>query len=593
MVSAVMQLLLLIVAATHPEQNLISQLNNHYKFDHNIFLLHSTVDRERFFDSPHSTTKPPEITPQSVFVFKNVRNRITGLETLTAITSKNTFLIVSPGHFKADAILLRHIKRIQLLDINMKIGILFSGIVSTYKMKKLLDWCWKHRIVQIFIAFESTGNPSQLPNSNNFLNIFRLNIFQTFDVINVTGSESIDRVFPSEFLNYNRYPLRIAEPQRPSDTDFWHAILQVLNASSAFVSPDKFFSYSMTEWCDYDDGVDVVGQLQGYVPEVNFLYPIYTLTAVIVVPEAIPYSSFTNYLTAIASDQLFISIFITILVTVSFLTGIRYIKERKIKIFQSTVDVLNVLLINDNANITYQRLCLAEVFILSALTFGGFAIVNVITSMFQSHLTRPYKQFEIDTIEDLYRSPFPVVTSDGYTDSLNELLNNLYEHEGWTEKMQSMEVPEFIEQINTFNASMSFPFDQARAERLIKLQKQLNIRGYRIPSESHLEDIWTSYVSCDDYPFIDRLNDIIHRIQSAGLFERWFEKELQEWLQHIRVRNRNITRETMGDIVFDQFQFVEFIMYGYVAAGLVFVLEILWSKVKMIKVVRRVEQSAI
>ncbi len=104
---------------------------------------------------------------------------------------------------------------------------------------------------------------------------------------------------------------------------------------------------------------------------------------------------------------------------------------------------------------------------------------------------------------------------------------------------------------------------------------------------------WASYISCDDYPFIDRLNDIIHRIRSAGLFQLSWEKEAEEQLNDVRLLNRNINRETAttSNIVFDQFQFIKFIIYGYIAACLVFALEIFWVKIKTNKTMRRGEES--
>lgn len=82
--------LLPIIFSNYQELKLISDLNNYFNFDHNIFLLDSSADKIRFI------TSTPQ-TPQSLYDFNN-DNFTSNLELLTEIKSKNTLtIIVVPG----------------------------------------------------------------------------------------------------------------------------------------------------------------------------------------------------------------------------------------------------------------------------------------------------------------------------------------------------------------------------------------------------------------------------------------------------------------------------------------------------------------
>lgn len=577
------------ICPQYQEYILINELNDYYKFDHNIFLLGSSVDPDRFVNLSFIATKQFKSTPQSLYVFEDGRNNIKGLETLTAaIKSKNTFLIVSPdqANFNENLILLTQIKEIQRLNINMKIGVFFSDTISIDDLKKLLEWCWKQRIINIFTAFDSRGNAAQLRIADHFLNIFRFNIFESFDVINVTGSELFKKVFPSETLNFQQYPLRLANTASPSDKKLWLTVLQVLNSSLVAVKVDREADVSELFRDDIIDILPSTVLIDADRPLSTYLYPMVAITVVMVVPEALPYATFTTYLRAIATDHFFGFLLTTILATVFVLTIFRYIKARKMFFFQSAADVLNVLLVNDNYNIEYQRLSRVEAFIMIPLTFGGFIIVNIILSIFQSYLTRPYVQSEIETIEDLYRSPFPIFTNSEYWKAkATELLTVLWEHGNWSEKVHLIDYLEFHRQLYSYNTSRSFPFAKTQAKHLIKLQKQLNIRGYHISSEVRLLKTLAAYNLMDDFPFTERLNQIIHRVQNAGLYEKWLEEDDQSLLKIVRLVN---SRGTSKNLDIDKFPLLDFIVYGWIAACVMFVFELIWKKVQIRKIMRRV-----
>lgn len=81
---------LCIVCVVCQELKLISELNNFFNFDHNIFLFDASAHLNRFITTEiHGT-----FTPQTLYVLESVDGNITGLDSLTEVKSKNTFMVV-------------------------------------------------------------------------------------------------------------------------------------------------------------------------------------------------------------------------------------------------------------------------------------------------------------------------------------------------------------------------------------------------------------------------------------------------------------------------------------------------------------------
>jgi len=79
-----------IVCVVCPELQVLNELNNFFNFDHNILLLDSSADADRFVN----TKRQGPFTPQTICVFESVDGIVTGLESLTKVESKNTFMVV-------------------------------------------------------------------------------------------------------------------------------------------------------------------------------------------------------------------------------------------------------------------------------------------------------------------------------------------------------------------------------------------------------------------------------------------------------------------------------------------------------------------
>ncbi len=374
----------------YAEHKLISQLNTFFQIDYNIFLFDSSANINRFIN----TESQPQYSPQSLHVFKNVDGNITGirLEVFNKTRNKNEFLIVvSPySNFESNLNLLTQVKDIQSLRLNLKIGLFFANFGSA-NLRQLFDWSWKNRIISIFAATQT--------NSESSLSIFTYNPFGTFEVINVTNS-SFNNYFLSQRSNFQQYPLLLSEKENievvSRSFKILRTVFQVMNSSYKFLNKSSINQTSPS----YDIFYRIITKSES---NPDYFYPVEMPSYTILAPEVLPYAEFLSYLQNILASEFCIYASITIVMIMIMLAMVRYMKQKKILFFESVADVVN-LLMNDNSKIEYQRLNRNEVLLIVPLTFVGLVITNGILSNLQSHITQPFPQPQISTIEEVYRS---------------------------------------------------------------------------------------------------------------------------------------------------------------------------------------------
>lgn len=554
--------------AVHDELKLLSQLNNFFNFDHNIFLIHSSVDTGRFMIS---TRGPGHLipTPQSLYLFKSTDdNSITGLENVKKIWSKNTFVIVVPRNteFKSNILLLVRVKEIQRLQDNMKIGIFFTNIASSEDFLQLFKWCWSEQIINIFAVTQT--EVIQGSNPEKSLNIFTFNPFGTFDVINVTGSELYDRFFLSQYSNFQRYSYSTKQYMYETDKKFWHTLFGVMNAS-----------FDNTHVNVIPTARHVVAESGGHS-----LYPIEFKGYVILVPEALPYPGFVAYLQAFTTRTLLAYLSITIAVIVIFLSFFRFKSRRKFFFFESVTDVLNLLL-NDNGYINYQRLSGIEILCIVPLTFAGLIFVNGFLSAFQSYLTRPIDRPQIDTVKDLYDSPYLIyVQNDTTLYKPFDQIRNLTEYGNWSNKVREIGFNSLYKQFTDFNRSISFTMPADYAGSLMEAQKRLNIKGYHV-CQIQLMTKLSTYTVMQGFPFVERVNEFIHRGLSSGLFKKW-SSDFSTSIENKIMKYKRQFLENGEETGIKNFEMPIFLAYGWIASLIMFVIEIIWKKLMILRIVK-------
>lgn len=574
----VINILSTIVGRQYQEVLLINKLNNVFIFDHNIFLLHSSADIHRFF----YTTTSLDWTPRSLFIFENFNN-FSQLNFSAKLQGKNKLLVVATKSSitKSNLDLLRFVKKVQLVNVNIKIGIFFQFRANTYDVHDLFEWCWHHRILNIFIAFYSSDRVPQGDNIEPLLNVFNFNPFGEFKVVNLTGSQSLKEIFHGRRINFEQYPLRLAVIDDESITQYsstvpfidgpdekmWKSVFEVLNASYSI-----FWVRNVLEPLDIlDNGtIDIHADLTELTEQsIVTLYPMIIEILLIVVPKASPYPTFTAYLHTMFSDGLFCYVLVVIIIVVLLLTICRYLRCKKLLFFQSVADVLN-LLMNDNGAINYPQLTHSEVSLIIPLTFAGFVLFNGFLSNLKSHFTQPIIQPQIDTLEDYYKSGLSISTpNDFWRKKVIQLLNSLSKYDDWDDRMRENNSSEVIRQIVT-DSKFSFFEYESTAKGICKYKK------YHI-TKIQLQWIWFSYNVRYDFPFTEHVNEVIQWVRCAGLYNKW-------WMD---LDEEKLWKYGGQESQAESFSMPIFIVYGWIASAAVFIVEIIWKKFKLSTVVAK------
>lgn len=563
----------------YQEVVLINQLNNAFIFDHNIFLLHSSAELNRFVD----VTETLDSTPKSLFIFESIDDNIQEFEIPIKVQGKNKLLIVTPksSNFKSNFNLLKFIKKIQIVNVDLKIGVFFPSGALSNDVQDLFGWCWDQRIINIFVAFYSNDIVPQGSNVEPLLNIFNFNPFGKFQVVNVTEEVSVNNIFNGKKLNFQQYPFRLAVIDDESivqysstvpfiggpDEKMWNEVFNVLNASYSI-----FWVRNILEPIEIlnNGTVDIHADLSELMEHRTVtLYPMIIEILSIVVPKATPYPAFAAYVQTMFSDGFFGYFLITILIVVMVLTMCRYISRKKILFFQSAADVANLLL-NDNGSIIYQQLTRSEVFLIIPLTLAGFVIVNGFLSSLKSHFTQPITQPQIDTLEDYYKSGLSISTpNEFWMKKVTQLLNSLSKSDDWGRRMRVNNSSEVIRQIVS-DSTFSFFEYESTAKGICKY-KQFHI------TQIQLQWIWYSYNVRYDFPFTEHVNEVIQWVRSAGLYNKWW-RDLNE---------EKIFKSIGNESHAEGFSVPIFIVYGWIASVIVFAIEVIWKKFQDSKIPNR------
>lgn len=568
------------------ELDLINQLNGCFGFDHNIFLLDSLTHHHHRYIATSSSKVNHGYTPQTVFSFDE-QSPDKDMVQLHQITSKNTLLIVVVESLNFERNNLQFLSQIrEILDrkTNVKIGVFFArSVTSMNDVKKFFRWSWSHNILNIFSAFYlhvEGDNDTDEP----LLNVFKFNPFGTFNMINVTRSASPFNYFPDGRPNFRQHPLRFAKFREQEnhilERIFWDIVVRKFNATPRFLSATKSLAVK--------DGIIPYEVTMSNSTQFHQLYPHRSARIVLLVPHAQTYSNFIGLLKSVTSESFFGYIFIAILSSTVLLIMSRYLHKTEILLFESVADVMN-LLMNDNATIRYRQLRFADACIIVPLTFVGLIITNGIVSLFQSYVTLPRYQPQIETVDDLYKSQVPILINEFvWYKELTRVLDSLSHHGQWSAQIRPLNSTQLGKEMESFSNFVAIAMFDETAKVLLEAQKQLNLKAYHVMSETNIMTYILLYRTQTNFFFIEYLNDIIHRYESAGLFDKLMKNYRQEMVGELLKRNLNVRLRTSNDA---QFTIPTVIWIDWTASVIVFICEIIWQKFKSAKIFENLKKK--
>lgn len=515
--------------------------------------------------------------PKTIVVVEGVGDYVSGLESPRPMGT-NIFMIVvidSPKFDESIPILyqLRRLQLVKYVQNDMKIGVFFPKFNSMVDVQKFYRWCKRtypeYPILDVFVVTFFEEN--QPPNLERAFNIYSYTPFGEFQVFNVTGT-SYDIFFPSVEPNFHQEQLVLGRPfSIYPDQRLWEIVFDMMNAT--YTGSDNY-NYQVANFITSH----VYGQMHQSLDLVGLrMYPLLLVKRNLMVPESLPFSGFAAYIQNATSKDVFTYTFLTIEIVMALLTIFRYLKHNKVLLFQSITDVVN-LLMNDNGYIQYQRLSLSELYLILPLTFAGLVIVNGILSNLQSYLIQPVSPSQADTPEEVHNQALSILVNPGWKDHIYTELAGRTSFTDWSERIFEIEKERVMEAIITYNRSVAFIASPDDAAKFIRAQKLLSIIGYhRTPIEFSTQ-FYTYHISYR-FLFLQRLNEIIHRILNSGLFNFWMRKE-SERLERL-ILNTNFYRLLEDQTDPNQVAFPMFIIYGWIAGVIVFLLEIFWTKLKI------------
>ncbi len=562
------------------EVNLINRLNAFYGFDHNIFLVDFTIiDYGRYI--PNKDNNGMSCTPKTIFNFDQNLNSTNGTQLipLKSLITKNTFLIIVVTNFQFENEKQIHadIKSIRRLDGTLKIAIFLErNVTSMDIIKQVFRWSWNAGIVNAICICNYFVEDA----ASSSLNVFRFDPFPTLKLIDVTESVSFENYFPGKVPNYHRHPIRFVRILewllQNLEIKFWETVVRVFNASMTMSSFDlpHALPYAQTDYVFIQEMIHNAS---------DQIYPHRWIKLVMVVPHALPYSNFFVYLRNTKWTIFVLTLFGVIVIATVLLIVSSYLQTKKLLFFRCAADVIN-LLMNDNSRISYGKLHRVDVLVIVPLTFAGLIVVNGIISLFQSYVTLPMYERQINTIDDLYESPFNIGSYDIWADRTIEMLEIITGHGGWGEKVLESSVDEVVMEISNFNTSMAYPLFDNKAQAMLEVQKRLNIKAYHLMTNTNIDNFLFSFDLNEYFPFIEPINDIIHRLQAAGLMDKWFKdgelnriKYILRWWKDSPYLQSNVNNGSDNDGL----SMYTVVWCGWISSTILFVCEIVWMKINL------------
>lgn len=166
------------------------------------------------------------------------------------------------------------------------------------------------------------------------------------------------------------------------------------------------------------------------------------------------------------------------------------------------------------------------------------------------------------------------------------MLTSQTKFKDWNDKIFVVDTDKFESRYSLFDRSITFHTGLANVNTILRAQKRLNLKGYH-KTQIRISNRLFSYRASRKFLFFERFNEIIHRIQSAGLYSLWErqgyavrEKNiLKTNLEHLRI-HRQTDNET-------SFQFPIFIVYGWLTGILLLIIEIICKHFKIAGMMRR------
>lgn len=154
---------------------------------------------------------------------------------------------------------------------------------------------------------------------------------------------------------------------------------------------------------------------------------------------------------------------------------------------------------------------------------------------------------------------------------------NRTKYTDWADRVQLSDVESLDQQRQLFNTSAMYLTTDTFSNQLIRFQKKFNVRGFYIAQKGILHAL-VCYLVNEEFEFVERLNELLHRFNSAGLYDLWTRQEFaarDEWMTRIKL-GKNLNKTNVVDV--NEFPVPMIVVYCWCASIFLFMFEIVWFK---------------
>lgn len=504
----------------------VEQLNDFYKFDHNILLFNDPVHmlQDGIYDNG---------IPKTILLLNNDNNNEQSYQHIALSGGKNCILFVfTSGSSSTEEKFLNDAERqainvISYWNVKIKIGFIVAAQV-TYEdrlkfLKQIFSWSWSKLIVDVFVL--------HLDNDHNL--VYTYSPFRSNEIIQVEPTE-LWMYFQDKSSNLFGHQLHVSFIYEDAsirytkngfesrDGKMCEYILNGLNATYRVTFRENI-TLGYYEKRIKNGSIDFTPRRYELLnitdPESRiYTYPVTIDSVILMVPAAKPYNQFQGFLKNFTVNNSFVSIALPIILIIVTFWIFRLLKHGEGMIFQVIVDVISLLFTldikkeknSDNSN---------RLFILS-LSFGGFFFTSGVLSVFISLLTQPIKQAEINTFDQFDKTAFKIAVPDpAYTFHL--MYFSGLKGKDWKNRVEeAFKLDKFMYQMYSYNTRYAYFLTRSRTDVLIERQKHLSLSGFHIPQEYFRLSL-TGYCIGPRAPFKERVDQLIHQAFQAGLYDKW------------------------------------------------------------------------
>lgn len=161
------------------------------------------------------------------------------------------------------------------------------------------------------------------------------------------------------------------------------------------------------------------------------------------------------------------------------------------------------------------------------------------------------------------------------------ILEEQTQHDGWNDKVIHMNFNEIQREFDNFNSSVAIPCTDQLGQASIDVQKRLGLKAFYLSNELNLAQYFVTFLVRSYFPFIDPLNNMIHRMHSAGLIDKWMREEDEEIVKHLYATS-NLRLKRSDESKLGEFSVPSVVWCGWLCGVIIFICELVWYKVEIL-----------